>query len=220
MRHCDLDIEVDFVIVGGGAVLQNHKFVSNLLRMLNQVRYKHLVIWGAGHNPDLAAPVLEKSSLWGVREQIDGNSNNTWVPCVSGTHLVFRDLERHAATKDFLIIDHWKRKPIGINANATRITNNPADMINVVQTIADHRYILTSSYHAAYWAVLMKRRVVFVSNPWQDKLKYFKWSVPQAEQFTWDLLDQTEIYHDAIDVAVQGNHDFRQRVYDLAITSQ
>jgi hypothetical protein len=219
MWHCDLDIEVDFVVVGGGAVLQNHKFVGTLLQMLSQIRYKHLVIWGAGHDPDLAAPVLEKSSLWGVREYAD-DSNDTWVPCVSGTHRVFRDLRKHQATKDFLIINHWKRKAITINANATRIKNNPADMINVVQAIANHRYILTSSYHAAYWAVLMKRRVVFVSDPWHNKLKNFRWSVPQAEQFTWDLLDQTEIYHDAIDIVGRANHDFRQRVYDLAITSQ
>ena len=221
MWHCDIDIEVDFVVVGGGAVLQNPKFVNTLLTTLNSIRYKHLVVWGAGHNLDVAAPVIQKSSLCGVREWMDDIGNNyTWVPCVSGTHRIFRDLGKHTATKDFLVIDHWKRKAISIDANATRISNNPADMTNIVQAIADHRYVITSSYHAAYWAVLMKRRVVFVSNPWHDKLQNFRWSVPQAEQFTWHLLDQTEIYADALDLVGQTNHDFRQRVYDLAVAHQ
>ena len=219
MWHCDIDMEVDVVVVGGGAVLQNSSFVNTLLNTLDKIRYRHLVVWGAGHDTEISASVQEKSSLWGVREWVDDTSE-TWVPCVSGTHRVFREFKKHKVTKDFLIIDHWKRKPISISAGVTRITNNPADMMQMVQAIADHRYVITSSYHAAYWAVLMKRRVVFVSDPWHDKLQHFRWTVPQAEKFTWDLLDQTQIHHDALDLVGQINHDFRQRVYNLALTDQ
>lgn len=209
----DLDINVDFVFVGGGDILANQKFTNRLLASLSGIRFRHLVVWGAGHLPDISEPVREQASLWGVREQ--GPDMDAWVPCVSGTEPEIQGHSSKQALRDFLIVDHWKRRPIYIDADHTRITNNPSTLSSMLQAMADHRYVITSSYHAVYWATLLKRRAVFVSDPWQEKLRDVAWPVPTAQTFSWALLDQTQVYTDALDQVLEANQKFRQRVWDL-----
>jgi len=52
---------------------------------------------------------------------------------------------------------------------------------DIISMLSEAEVILTSSYHAAYWGILLGRRVVVV--PWSTKFLRFRWRVG----FAYDL---------------------------------
>lgn len=214
----DIDMQADMVIVGGGAILTNAGMIKTIENVLSRIRYQSLVIWGVGKAPNLGDDVIGRARLWGVRDWNSTNpdDNAHWVPCVSCLHPDLLDLRKSTPTQDFLAVNHWKRRPVNLPVEFTSITNKPNTIDAVMRAIAAHRYIITSSYHAAYWGILMNRRVMIVSAPWQEKLETFKWAVPQSTEFTWSLLDQTKNYPDSLAEAREINQAFANQVKLIA----
>lgn len=209
--------EFDNVVIGGGGMPD--RFADSVLNFLSNQTVKNAVIWGAGWEID--NPVLDQlagsAQLVGIREWLPGTMyENQWVPCVSVLHPSIEKNLSVIPTKNFLVIDHWKRTPIELDGLAhARISNRSVTMDNVIQAIAEHRWIITSSYHGAYWATLLNKRVIFVSDPWMAKCANLKHSVPQAEKFSLDLLDQTQKYPDAYQECRQANLDFKEKFLQL-----
>lgn len=215
----ELDMRVDVIVVGGGALLTNDRMIQNIELVLDRVQHRHLVVWGVGKAAGKGEEILARANLWGIRDWFDDSDNAKWVPCVSCLHTLLQNTRKIQASRDFLVIDHWKRQQIAHpGRDITRIKNNPQTMEVMVQEILRHRWVITSSYHAAYWAILLNREVAIVSAPWQSKLDTFKWKVPCAEEFSWKLLDRTQPYPDALDEAIHANADF-MRKYDNLIAS-
>lgn len=210
--------EFDLVVIGGGSVLNNSKMIFEIQSQLNQINFKHLVVWGAGVDLDLAKPVIDRATIVGSRDWVADHEKITWVPCVSCKHSLFDHYRKISADKDFLIVDHWKRKPIHFPSESItyqRMQNKPATMQSVLDAISQHRYVITSSYHAAYWSILLGRKTVIISSPWQPKLEGFKWLVPSGTFMTWQMLDEATAWTDALHEARDSNDRFTDRISDL-----
>ena len=209
--------EFDNVIIGGGGMA--NKFVTHIKDFLHSCTIKNVVIWGVGwevNNPALD-DLAKSATMLGIREWLpDSVYKNYWVPCVSVLHPSIEKSLKILPTKNFLIIDHWKRQKIAFDGlEHTRISNRSHSMHTVIETIADHRSIITSSYHGAYWGILLNKRVIFVSDPWMAKCATLKYKIPQAENFSFDLLDAAEKYPDAFEECRQANLTFKQRFLNL-----
>lgn len=203
--------DVDDVVIGGGALLCSNKFISQIKNYTEKTQPKRIVLWGVGIDTNLDISYFEQAALYGVREWLPGTVwEQRWLPCVSVMHPAITAAQSVEATQDFLVADHWKRAPIAFPAKHTRVSNNPINIESIVSAIAQHRWIITSSYHVAYWATLLKKKVIVCSRPWQPKFDHFRHPPVLAEQFSWALLDQARTYPDAYNECRSANERFMQ----------
>lgn len=212
--------DVDNIIIGGGALFCNNKFIAQMQDYLNKTSYKRLIVWGVGVDYNLDIDKFKSANMMGIREWLPGTDKESqWMPCASVFHPAIKSAMEIKPTKDFLIIDHWKRAKIELPAEHTRVSNNPATIDTIISAIADHRWVITSSYHAAYWATLLNRRVMVVSAPWQAKFDNFRHPPVKAEKFSWSLLDQARSYPGAYQECLAANEQFKKKFINL-ISSQ
>jgi len=209
-------VVADRLIIGGGGF--GEKFIDCVEYFLCNNQVRDTVIWGTAwqsNRTDLDR-FRQRCRLIGVREWLDApTSDLQWVPCSSVLHSRLPRIAKHRPTANWLVVDHWKRRPIKFDLSHTRITNYNISMDQVLAAISDHHFVLTSSYHVVYWSILLRRRVVFISNPWLPKVDHMRWPVPSAVEFSWQLLDSTAIYPDAYEQALQANLDFLHQVQVL-----
>jgi hypothetical protein len=117
---------------------------------------------------------LDRFDLVGLR---DWDVGARWVPCASCLHPA---LDRHRddpPRHELVFADHPKFFAIEAG-RAPKLSNLENDIDTLVAFIASGRSVVTSSYHVAYWGVLLGRRVVVA--PWSTKFLRFKWPVELA----------------------------------------
>lgn len=104
----------------------------------------------------------------------DRDGDTRWVPCASCLHPALDrhrgDRPRHAT----VVADHPKFFAIEAG-RAPKLSNLENDLDTLVAFIASGRAVVTSSYHVAYWGLLLGRKVVVA--PWSTKFLRFKWPV-------------------------------------------
>ena len=207
---------IDRLIIGGGGI--GAKFLEPVWQFMDRVQVRNLVVWGTAweRSREDLDQLAQRANLIGVREWlVDPDWQQRWVPCASAYHCGLPRLRKRRPVKDWLIIDHWKRKPIEFPLACTRISNYRTSMQTILEAIADHHFVLTSSYHGAYWATLLARRAVFCSLPWMPKVDQARWPIPAAETFSWAMLDHARRYPTALDEALEANRAFEQKVTSL-----
>lgn len=209
------DWNIDTIILGGGSLMHNQDDLHNFVRFLGNNDYQNLVVWGVGI--DIANnlhKLRSRCDMFGIREY-DARYSNNWVPCASVMSPLFARLRGTQPSKDILIIDHWKRKPIATDRECTRIVNRPMNIEVMLNMIADHRWVVTSSYHGVYWATVMNRRVIFCSRPWVPKVMHMKHPPWISKQFCDNDLDASLAYPEAYHECLGRNLAFRQEFFEL-----
>jgi hypothetical protein len=115
---------------------------------------------------------LRTCDLIGVR---DYGTGFDWVPCASCMDARL-DYYRNMAPKHPLVaIDHPDFCRIELS-HVPHFSNVENDFDSILSFIASGETVLSASYHAAYWALLMGRKVVVV--PWSEKFSRLKYDVP------------------------------------------
>ncbi len=186
----------DVVIFGGGGLLDNsdqlNKVINRLLEKCNNV-----IIWGAGthkynennifgRNSATTKIHFERAALSGIRDH-EHPYNLPFVPCASCLHPAFN------ADKTGVEI----KREVGTIKSALEgsfaVSNLPSFVTNaepigaIVDYILSSNVILVSSYHGAYWSMLLGRKVILpVSRLGVDKYKYFKYPVGLYEGSKYD----------------------------------
>ncbi len=157
------NLQPDLVIVGGGAL----GFYAPQV----QKRYPDttLVAWGVGCTNSNLQPVSQAQhdiaregyTLWGSR---DVNTSNFLVPCVSCMLPVF-DLA-HQSTHPVVVYGHAERKSLQAQAAShgyPYLDNlDKGGIANVIRFLASGETVITSSYHGAYWATLLGKKVAII----------------------------------------------------------
>ena len=208
------EMSVDAVIIGGGALFTNKKFVRNINRILDNIHAKHKIVWGVGYDTDFVDKEIKNCfDLFSSREhKIDFDID--WVPCASVLHPMFDELENTTPTKDFLVVDHFKRS-IDFDRPHTRILNRPNDIRTILNQIADHRFIITSSYHVAYWSILLGKKCAVIGKDLPSKFRRMKHFPAIAKEWNDSIIDIAKVWPDARYESILANHSFHRKLENL-----
>ena len=208
------EMEVDAIIIGGGALMTNEKFVNALTNITEKIHAKHKIVWGVGFESDnVAVDIKNNFDLFSTREY-KLNSEIDWVPCASVLHPQFGKIKSVIPTKDFLVVDHFKRS-IKFDRPHTRIINRPNCIGNILEKIADHRHIITSSYHVAYWSILAGKQCYVIGENLPTKFRRMKHFPVIANQWDNSLIDQSRQWDDALYESTLANYRFHRQLEDL-----
>lgn len=208
------EIKSDAVIIGGGALMTNKKFLRNIYRCLESIDSKYRIVWGVGFEPDnIDLDIKDQFDLFSTREY-KLNSEVEWVPCSSVLHPIFNEVESIRPTQDFLIVDHFKRF-IEFDKLHTRIVNKPNNIRNIVEQIAKHRFIITSSYHVAYWSILLGKRCAVIGDKLPKKFNRMKHFPVISKTWNDDLYDQAKVWPEARYESIKANYRFHRKFEDL-----
>lgn len=202
------------VIVGGGGLIAQ-TFASAMTALADcRPRLDALIGWGLGESlhvdrkggmvmpfADALPEYLGAFDLLGVR---DFGTPYRWTPCASCMWPEF-DQVRERPSKPFVIYAH-KRIPIPINGPDV-LTNDGNDISAVLDFLASGEVVITNSYHGAYWATLLGRRVVAIPN--MSKLYRLKHAPVLGRAEHWrQLADVAVAYPEALSECREANAAF------------
>lgn len=199
----------DIVIIGGGGLLNHSKEWNLSYEKLKEIGCK-MVLWGTGFNNHNGEEKYETNlnifDLYGVR---DCKDEIRWVPCPSC--MIPEINYSYSNLRDIGVIEH---KQFPINEFKYEKLNNSMDLRKIINFIGTSNIIITNSYHAAYWGILMNKKVILYK-VWSDKFDYMKWKLPN---YSGDLdkdIENCIIYSDALNECVEANKKFAKDVKQL-----
>jgi hypothetical protein len=189
----------DVVIFGGGGLLDNSDELNNVLNRLIE-RCNNVIIWGAGTHRYNENNIFEKKTatlpirfdkvvLCGIRDY-NHPYNLPFVPCASCLHPAFNlDREGISIKREIGVIKSALESSFAISGVPSFVSN--ADPIGkIVEYILSSRVMLVSSYHAAYWSMLLGKRVILpASRLGVDKYRYFRYPVAFYDGDSFDEID-------------------------------
>lgn len=177
----------DIVIFGGGGLLDNSDELNRIINRLIE-KCNNVIIWGAGthkYNQDNIFGkktaneriMYERAAMVGVRDY-EHPSGLSYLPCVSCMNPAFSVKQ----------VDVPIRRSIGTIKSALESTfavqdlpsfvTNAEPIGTVASYIMSSNIILVSSYHGAFWAMLMGKKAILPSTRLGvDKYKYFRYPV-------------------------------------------
>jgi len=200
------------VIVGGGGLFSNEFFEKPIANIASS-NPKLLVCWGAGQNTHDSKTVsypdiLKQFDLVGIR---DDNSPYEWVPCASCLNDVFQ--KEYQIQHEIVLYNHGEFA--GLKGQGfPEMQNSETDLAKIIAFLGSGETVLTTSYHGAYWATLLGRRVV-VLNPFSSKFFAYRHAPILAAEHDWkDAVSRTVIYPEALDECRQSNLAFSRKVQE------
>ena len=161
----------DWVIFGGGGLFYENKKASWTQKIASFVEshYGPKIIWGAGSNIHQAgnqtshdAELLKKFDLVGIR---DYGLGHRWVPCASCMSPLFD--KNYEIKYDIGVYDHAE---MPIFTTFPKCTNNTS-MEKAINFLGSCNYVVTNTYHGAYWATLLKKKVIVL--PLENSSRFF-----------------------------------------------
>lgn len=210
------------LIIGGGFLGRMFDDDIKYFNIADEV--KNIFVWGIGHDPHkpLLKRVLDRCTLVGVREfqhhEID-NKKVFYVPCASCMSPLF-DIH-YEPTEDYVFFLHShsssavKRMDIG----DAPVMKNRSDFVSTIRFIASGRTVITNSYHGAYYATLLGRKVIVVAEPGQwdgfrpEKFECFKFPPTFASPENWkEAAASARTYPEALGDSRSANISFYERV--------
>ena len=161
------------IIIGGGAVIQKLNRQSLRFDVPS-------VIWGAGHTKRglLQQPEYTLQAHYDLIGVRDAGTQYRWVPCCSCLSPLFD--QQYPLTREFVVYQNTLTSSLP----GADLGNDCLDLAHVISTLASAETVITSSYHGAYWATLLKRRVVAI--PFGSKfygLKHLPTMATWADRF-------------------------------------
>lgn len=166
------------IILGGGGLIS-----SFFLPALNKIieNSKNIYSWGIGINTPtirslnsdirgLEIPysdikkLVSTFKISSLRDNCNINGS-LHVPCVSCMHPAFLNPEFEKITNEVILFNH-RRLEI-FNHNNLPCLTNMASFTEIIKFLKSSKIIITSSYHGAYWGLLLGREVWTI--PWSAK---------------------------------------------------
>ena len=213
----------DLIIVGGGGLLEFEKHRDSIEFVMANAKAKK-VIWGAGHNLMSAGSwaaikpryKMDYSGfdLVGVRD--DGHSFD-WVPCASCMSPALD--KKYAIEKEFVYFvnkglgDFEKYIPAGVDP-AEVVFNFDGTTEEIIAELAKGETVVTSSFHGAYWAQLLGRKVIAI--PTSSKFYDMRFPVPLSHPRDWRrYIKLARRYPEALKASREANIAFANKVIQL-----
>lgn len=166
------------IILGGGGLL-NPYFRKGFRALSTIDRQCVRIAWGVGQHEDghgwettyknfSYSEYISTFQLVGIR---DYNFGYTWVPCASCMHPTFD--KKRDIIHEHVVFEHKNfRIPI---RNIPKMENEGVGFEDIIDFLGSAETVITSSYHGAYWSILLGRRVIVF--PFAGKFFTFKYPV-------------------------------------------
>jgi hypothetical protein len=200
----------DVAVYGGGALDALFAPDRNTLR---RVKAKYRVAWGIGatlRGTNEHPPIPPGFDLIGVREW--NRPGADYVPCVSCMHGFFDSVP--AATRDIVLFVNGDTRIRMPRIADLPMLDNRASIDDTLAFLASGNTVVTNSYHGAYWATLMGRRVVCL--PYSSKFHGYKHPPVMADDRNWrDALPAARAYPESLEDARAQNRAFHAKVMSL-----
>lgn len=208
------------VVVGGGGLIAETFRLHMECLAKSRPRLKSLIAWGIGESLNVdrkggfvlpySGPLpayLDCFDLVGVR---DYGTRYTWAPCVS---CLLPHFDSAAVPTCEAVIYEHKRIPIPIEGFSRR-ANDGNDIDEVLAFLASAEVVITNSYHGAYWATLLGRRVLAIPN--MSKMYRFKHPPVIGRPENWKrLIGLTATYPKALSECRAATNAFYLEVLKL-----
>ena len=174
----------------------------------------HVIGWGLGHNAHYENSIFEeKPSVQIAYEKFFLFTSRDWhykndrfCPCVS---CMLSGLEKEYEIKRRIgVVTHHQVK---IQEFGFDVCTNSEPIDVILNFIGTSEIIITNSYHIAYWATLMCKKVI-IYQPFSNKFSYFKY--PLVE-YSGDLeadIERTKIYPQALCECRKINSDLKDEL--------
>jgi hypothetical protein len=205
----------DAIILGGGGLFENTPDIQEWInRMLDACGC--VIAWSVGFHRRGEEPVLpeidySKFALLTVRDY-EHSAGLEYLPCVT---CMLPQLRKKKENKQKLgVISHTE---FSIIDSGLPVIDNSTGINEMTDFIAESDTILTSSFHAAYWAMLMGKKTI-VAFVWADKFKYFKCKPVLLNELSVEIVNkvladgEVKVYNDWLDECVDLNLKFFERV--------
>jgi hypothetical protein len=172
-------------IVGGGG-LGTEFFRPHLARLAAKSRKYKLVAWGVGVDTkysrgalldpsrpfDLFGDYFDHFDVVGTRVY-SSKQRFTWVPCASSMHPAFFALRDRKPVRQLGVYQHNHRPIKFARKSPFALKDNSGDnLVEKLEFLAQHEYVLTNTYHGVFWATLLARKVICL--PFKSGLFSFK----------------------------------------------
>lgn len=209
------------LVIGGGGLLNRNSFELQM-KTFEQLKSKgkKTVLWGVGHNSKRKREYfklqeynvdLDNFGLSGTR---DYSLSKNWVPCVSCLNSVFD--KEYNTTKEIGVVLHkstFKNSQIPLIFQGFPVISNTEDLEKFVDFIGSSDTIVTDSYHAMYWGILLNKKVVVVPN--SSKFFDFKYP-PVISTYKSCIKDaqKAQIYTGVLEECRELNKKFAEQVFN------
>lgn len=210
------------IIVGGGGLL-NRKGFEKIIRSLELLAQngKKIVLWGIGDNGTNYEEYREQITYnvnigsFGLVGLRDYNGKHPWVPCVSCMDVAFD--KTYNIENEISVLLHSEDKmhsgKLALFKDFPIMFNDCRSFEEVVKFIGKTETLITNSYHAMYWGILLKRKVAVFPN--SSKMFHFKYKVPVGKYYNFrDLIKDTKVYDEALDDCREQNIYFSKKVFN------
>jgi hypothetical protein len=214
------------VVVGGGGIFGDVGFsviMEHLANALEETPNLQAVVWGAGSNAHYDSPVAPLPQRLFARCQIvglrDRRPDYEWAPCASVLHPAFVD----AAPPVHAVVAYCHQSQSGLHSVARTLgiptlTNWGPEVREAIHFIASGSTVVTDTYHGAYWATLLGRRVSVVS-AFSTKFEHLPWAIPVSRHLDiHEAIEQATAVPWAYEEARSVTNDVTNRV--LAVVTR
>lgn len=209
------------LLIGGGGLLNRKSFRMQMETFeALTLRGKKTVLWGVGHNSKYKKDFSKLNSYnidtdkFGLVGTRDYSLSKEWVPCVSCLNPVFN--KPYTTTREVGIILHKKTPNNSRNAiefNDYPLITNSQSLEQFVKFIGTSEHIITNSYHAMYWGILLEKKVLVIPN--SSKFFDFKYDpiFTTYEDCIQDL-KKARSYSGVLEECRERNLDFAGKVFN------
>lgn len=215
-QNCpDSDFQIGPVIFGASGLL--YPSIAPILERAVRFKRHQMIAWGIGHNTHGGSIIdypdwLNCFDVVGLR---DYGTPWNYVPCPSCLSDVF-DMDYGPPTQSMVIYDQIDY-PVGAKYEGVPRENNchgSDDLPRIIRFLASGETILTSSYHGAYWGMLLGRKVVLWT-PWSTKFRTFRNVPPIIHSEIWPIPNGETGGDGYLDDCRKRNLDFSEKVSNL-----
>lgn len=203
------DESIEAVILGGGTMarwIPKGQFPADAKLIAWSVGYTQRELLQR-HTDTYHAAAAHLCGLYGNRDW--GSDVGEYVPCVSCMHPAFD--EDYEVQHELVFYGHEILSPFH-GVPGPRLTNAEESMSRAIAFLGSGATIVTSSFHGAYWGILLGRRVVVV--PFGSKFYHLRWPVPLVQDWR-EGLSQATAFPDALEESRALNEVFYDRVLEV-----
>lgn len=209
------------LIIGGGGLLNRGSF-ERQMKMFETLAQngKKTVLWGLGHNEKdkrnfgKVTKYNIDTSKFGIVGVRDYDMKEEYVPCVSCLHPIM-DTKTSVENEVGLIFHKktLKNKTLLKKLESYPSTSNTIHIEEIVNFIAKTDTVITDSYHAMYWAMLLGKKTVALPN--SSKFYSFKYK-PAFSDFNnfENEIKNAPRYTGILEECREINLKFSEKVFD------